>query len=376
MSYQIDTSIPGGNACDIQVLESEEMPEIRFASDPKGGTESLWFCFRIVGTGAGQIRLTWKHVNNTLGAPEPEGFSPVVRRAGQDWQRIGPGEAIELADGRRWATWIVDAPAGHMDVAFCFPYWLLELDRLVDETHGYWTLDTIGVSQGGRPLLRLSNAPGREGDVTPGLYLLARQHAGETPGSWVLDGFLRRIAHDRTGKLLVWAVPFADTDGVAEGAYGKDRFPQDLNRAWGQPPMRHEVLVYARDMERWASRCTPWLALDFHAPGSSERSGVYAFLSIGEADDQRKDILNLWAGRFAGALGAELAASSFGRIGNYPSRWNRADTYSRRGWDTGVECALSFETPYGFIGTQVLTRETYREIGSRLAGCVLANLPG
>jgi hypothetical protein len=273
MAFKIDTDIPYGNVCDVSVTEREGMTEVSFAADPHGGPECLWFCFRLIQvaptTGFNRkIRLVLKHSFNMLGGGNSLNMRPVIRRVETDWERLDAPLVEKLPDGRNLVAWVIDAPEPFVDVAYCYPYGRSDVDTLLSETDGYWRADTIGVSQEGRPLIRLSNSYGEVDSNRPGLYLLARQHSGETSGSWVLDGFLRHTASLGDSAPLIWSVPLANIDGVERGDYGKDNFPYDLNRAWGTPPMRHEVLVFQRDMQRWKERCRPVLGIDFHAPGA------------------------------------------------------------------------------------------------------------
>lgn len=377
MSLSVHTSVSYGNACDIVVRRGPEGATVEFAADPHGGPESLWFCFRLqddrdTAAPLGRIRLVLKHLENMLGGKSAEKIWPVVRLAQGDWQRLPAGTAEPLPDGRCCATWLLDVPAPHVDVAVCYPYGRPEIDALVRDTGRYWRVDTIGVSQGARPLVRLSNDVGQPGGDRPGLYLMARQHSGETPGSWVLDGFLRHLAAFGDKAPLVWCVPLTNIDGVEQGDYGKDNFPYDLNRAWGAPSMRHEVLVFQGDIQRWRRRCRPVLALDFHAPGLCENDGSYLYPPNPREHPALSEAGRSWVDDMARFLGSEYASANFCHVRNYPSRW---ETPSLTSYFAGIEVlALSLETPYGASKGKILTCEDYQQIGRRLSQCVTERL--
>lgn len=376
MTLSVDKDLPHGNVCDVSIAEREGRSEITFASDPHGGPECLWFCFRIRSeTGSvGDIRLILKHTDTMLGGNDPQAMHPVIRPAGGNWARLNAGTVEERPDGCRRAIWDTDIAAPFVDVAYCYPYGNAELDLLVQETDGYWCADTIGVSQESRPLVRLSNGYGTVDDDRPGLYLLARQHSGETPGSWVLDGFLRHIAALGDDAPLIWTVPLTNVDGVARGDYGKDNFPYDLNRAWGKPPMRHEVLVMQRDIQRWKTRCRPILAIDFHAPGACETKGIYGFAPNPEIYPEHHRALEKWIASMEHSLTPAYAASPFARVATYASRWE-TPSFTAQCWTDHEICAITLETPYAMIGDLLLTRERYREAGARIAEGIMEALP-
>lgn len=378
MSLVVDTSVPYGNACDVCVTRESDGWTVALAADPHGGPERLWFCFQIRQDDAaagpvGRVRLLLRHLQTMLGGNVSQNVYPVLRLAGGDWQRLPAGTPEPQPDGQCHAGWTFDVPAPSADVAVCYPYGRPEVSSLVAESNGYWHADTIGLSQGGRPLVRLSNDYGQPGGTQPGLYLMARQHSGETPGSWVLDGFLREVAAQADKAPLVWAVPLTNIDGVEQGDYGKDNFPYDLNRAWGSPPMRHEVLAFQGDIGRWRQRCRPALAIDFHAPGLCEADGAYIFLPNPRQYQGLSETARTWTERIASALTAEYAAgSAFGRVANYASRWE-TPTFTSYVCRLGI-CGFSVETPYGAIRGNVLTREQYRQIGQRMARGVMEHL--
>ena len=371
----VRTDIPFGNACDVSVTASKDITEIEFAADPHGGPEALWFCLRVE-TGSRppkRLRLTLKHAHNMLGCGTLPALRPVTRTKERDWERLGAPDVTDLPDGRRLASWSLDAPKGFLDVALCYPYGPDDVDALVRETDGYWTADVIGVSPSARPIVCLSNDPGAKGSARPGVYLVARQHSGETPGSWVLDGFLRHVATLGGAAPVVRAIPLSNIDGVVQGDYGKDNFPYDLNRAWGAVPMRHETHVIQRDVRRWRERCKGLLGIDFHAPGGTESVGVYAFLpDPGKLPDAHKSSL-AWAAAMAESLTPEFAAKEFGRVATYASRWE-TPTFARFFCETLHVDGVSIETSYALAGERVLTREDYREIGARVARAVMSRI--
>ena len=369
MGYLVDSSIRCGNACDVQVSVDADIVEVSFAPDPHGGPECMWFCFRLVPvapTQARQVRLVLKNVQNMLGGNQPGNIRPVVRPAGSDWRRLDAPSVIELPDGRYNAAWMLEAPQRPLDVALCYPYDLTDLHALLRRMQGRLLGDVIGVSQKARPILRLSNSYGNAGDSRPGIYVVARQHAGETPGSWVLDGFLEHIATLGPQAPLVWAVPLADIDGVEEGNYGKDHFPYDLNRAWGNPPMRHEVLVIKRDIERWKKRCRPVLGIDLHAPGACEAEGIYAYVPDPRCLPGIHQQTTRWTQHAAEVLTGRFAAPDFARVAEYPSRWE-SPHFTGCFWSQHELPAFALETPYALTGGGVLSREDYQEAGRRLA---------
>jgi predicted deacylase len=288
----------------------------------------------------------------------------VCQTPGQPWTRLKQGDETQTPDGRRQLSWSIPHPAPLVDVAFCFPYGPADVDQLLDRSRDYWQSAAIGLSQEGRRVLRLHNSVGTPGGTQPGIYLVARQHAGETPGSWVLDGFLRQLAQTRKAGYIIWAVPLADIDGVVHGYYGRDGSPFDLDRAWGVPPLRREARVIRQDILRWKARCRPLLALDLQAPGACERDGVRVCMSRQPEAPMAAEETK-WCNVIQNEVQAEFAAPEFKR----PPGATPGFVDVMRD-EIGVP-ALIVETPYSHAAGAVLTQKSYREIGRRLALAVL-----
>jgi len=374
MALRVDTDFPCGNACAIEMASNGDRDVVRFAADPHGGTEALWFFFRVRGCKGRPVELVLTNCDSCLGSGANWGsVRPVLRQSGGDWQRVARADLRTLDDGRHEPAWTVSPSGSSFEFAFCYPYGPDDLRLTLEACGAYWRQDTIGVTSKGRALTRVSNSRGEDKGDTPGVYVVARQHSGETPGSWVLDGLLRRAAENVDPRaLVIWAIPFANFDGVLDGDYGKDPFPHDLNRAWTRPPMRHEVHVLQRDMARWAARCRPALAADLHAPGATEAGGAYFHLPRACQAPAHVRAVRAATEAVLGHLPAELAKDEPPRQAAYASRWDATGIMGAYVWATYAIPSLTMETPYAATREIVFTCEEYRRLGASLLDGVLA----
>jgi predicted deacylase len=265
-----------------------------------------------------------------------------------------------------------------VDVAACYPYGQDAFEKLLQTTNGRYQQDVIGVSQGGRPLVRLANDYGEAGAERVGIYVIARQHAHEVTGGWVLDGILRELADSGNRAPLVWAVPFAHIDGVVEGDYGKDSNPVDLNRAWGGRSDRHEIRVIRGDIERWRKRCRAALLLDLHSPTWSHGAGVFAFIANRHAQPAKHERCVFWTTAMEAAMGRYsrnpiLAPESVRQRPGLSDaaardRVTTAASYANNALDIA---GVTLETPYGAIKGQILQRHDLMEIGRRVGRAIV-----
>jgi len=349
---------------------------VRFASEPRTSPQPLWFHVQVSGLAGDTLRFVWDLADITLGNREELALlRPVLRADGGPWTRAEAVEPVRLPDGRRQVHFAHTGGADTVAAALCYPYASVHLDATLAELRGAWERSPIGITGEGRTLERLRLA-GAEGP-RPGVYLMARQHAGETPGSWVLDGVLRFLASDDAvareivDSLDVWVAPFVDLDGVVNGDYGKDALPWDFNRAWESLAMRPEVHALQRDLQRFAEHCAPRLVVDLHAPGHCT-GDIYLQLPREQRPSAQQD----GAKRFAELLAPhfpELQPDSLKRETRYASRWNALATLGSWVWDhlDETQC-VTVETSYQRIGARVLEIGDYRAIGPQVIKTALA----
>lgn len=374
MAIRVLNRFPGAN---VRVLALQQAPdaELVFAADPQGGAEALWFNFRLEdpeppSPAPESLTLTLRFAGNPPGGGDPVHCRPVIREPGKGWNRLRAPVVTFLDDGQPLLRWTIPYPVARIEVAFCHPYGREELDVMLQRAKGYWREDSIGLTRTGRLLSRLDNRTGVKGrgaGAPRGLYLLARQQPGETPGSWVLDGILETFFRARPANWCVWCVPFADLDGVVAGGSGGASCCR-LDRAWGQPPMRHEVAVLQGDMARWAAHCRPELVLDLRACGPGEQDGVRMFTGPVPPESERSR--QAWINILQQALGPEFAADPFVQAAAPAPQGEPACLAACVLRISGCS-TLEVGAPYASCRDTLMTPKQYREAGHRLAQAIL-----
>lgn len=361
-----------GNGCILGVERTQDGWLVCFASEPRTSPQPLWFHIEVSDLGGAPVTFCWENPDITLGdSSQLAALRPVMRADDDPPERVTATEVETLADGRRRIIFAHPGGADTVAASLCYPYGPEDLDATLAELGPAWQRSPIGVTGQSRELPRLRLSSDAAGP-RPGLYFMARQHAGETPGSWVLDGILRFLAGEDPeaseirSAVDVWAAPFVDLDGVVNGDYGKDAFPWDFNRAWEQLPQRPEVQAIQRDLLRFKSLTGPRVVIDLHAPGHSTPD-----LYVQLPREQRPILQQQAALRFAELMAPhwpESAAASLSRPTRYPSRWNAMSTLGSWCWDHLERTPeVTIETSYQSLAGRPLDPDGYREIGRRVA---------
>jgi murein tripeptide amidase MpaA len=76
------------------------------------------------------------------------------------------------------------------------------------------------------------------------VWLIARQHPGETMAEWFVEGFLERLldADDSVSRALLqqcvfYVVPHMNPDGAVHGNLRTNAVGSNLNREWATPSL-------------------------------------------------------------------------------------------------------------------------------------------
>ncbi len=366
MAIELHTDHGGGNGWLLDISDTDAA-QVRFAAEPRNCPEALWFHIRLTGLAGRSIRVILANPEQTLGGADWSGNRPAVRIDAGRWHRGHCPVPVTTPGGRTEWAWQLEPGAETIELAACFPYQPADLQQTLVELEGAFRTELLGLTGANRRIVRVYNRPADRSH--PSVYLTARNHAGETPGSWVLDGLLRAVAGDtrlREG-LTVWAAPFVDLDDVVEGSYGKDPWPHDCNRSWGPGvPARAEVRAVFEDIHRLHGRSDLAFFCDLHAPSHRERN-VYVPLRGWDQDSVVSEQARRFAESFAAHCPSDLRSvqphvtpprGHSRHAGLSASRWAR-DVL-------GVDAAC-LETSYQGLGGKIFSVADYRRLGAALA---------
>lgn len=228
--------------------------------------------------------------------------------------------------------------------AFCYPYSFVDIGKHVKRMESnvqsinkqpkllpsekiYWHRTTLVRSLNGRPmeLLTVTSQEGmspsrrervwdhptfqnaKEGILFPEgrssmahactgkevVILSSRVHPGETPASFIFDGFLEFILSNDPRAILLRKyfvfklIPALNPDGVAEGCYRSDSLGRNLNRFYLEPQIDREPTIFASKAlcHFYSDQGKLKLFLDLHA--HANKKGMFCFgNTMNTIDDQ------------------------------------------------------------------------------------------
>lgn len=231
MTLHIDSQFDGGN---IEVIDSRCNP-LQLAIRPDHQSAYYqWFYFSVAGqTSHENLQIS---LINAEGAAFNKGwqfFQVLASYDRQEWFRVN----THYKDG----CLIFDHAHAHDQVWYSFftPYsWERHQDLLAwAQTSQLCQLEVLGSSLDGRPISLL-----RIGDEQPGkrkIWLIARQHPGETMAEFAIEGLLQRLldpadagARSMLQEAVFYIIPNMNPDGSVRGHLRTNAAGVNLNREW------------------------------------------------------------------------------------------------------------------------------------------------
>lgn len=169
-----------------------------------------------------------------------------------------------------------------------FPYTYTDLKTFIKPLVKKACVDTavLTYSEAGLPIPLLTiRQPGyiKPNDKRELLWIVARQHAFETPSSYFLEGLVDFLsgfepeAITMRKRVITKVVPMLDVDQVLAGGSGKNQLPVDINRDYGPNPRWKATKALMEAIQTSAKQYTYKAFLDVHAPfpGDADEDGFY-----------------------------------------------------------------------------------------------------
>ena len=234
------------DAGSIEVLSLESFDTITLALRPDNAADfAQWFYFRL--QGAAYQPCTMRFVN-AAEAAYPQGWVDYQACASydrQNWFRV----PTRYEDGQ---LVIEHTPlANSIYYAYFEPYSFEQHLRLIGDAQGSGLvqLSDLGSTVEGRDLNLLTIGHEVSSDLK--VWVIARQHPGETMAEWFMEGLLGRLldtqdplARALFDKATFYLVPNMNPDGSVRGNLRTNAVGANLNREWLTPSENHSPEVW------------------------------------------------------------------------------------------------------------------------------------
>ena len=231
----------------ITVIDSTDSQNIRLAlRGDNAASFSQWFYFRLQGAAYQPCRI---RIENAGQSSYPEGWEDYQATASYDrsnWFRV----PTHYEDG---VLTIEHTPlAGSVYYAYFEPYSHEQHLNLLGDAQGsgLCQIDDLGSTAQGRDINLLTIGHQAASDLK--IWIIARQHPGESMAEWFAEGLLSRLLdhQDPTARALLdcatfYIVPNMNPDGAALGNQRTNAAGADLNREWQHPSPERSPEVYA-----------------------------------------------------------------------------------------------------------------------------------
>ena len=231
---QIHSKFDSGN---IEVVKAESPDDIRLKIRPDAGGEHMqWFYFQLSGARGTPCRMI---IENAGEVSYPDGFENYQAVASTDrvnWFRV-PAEF----DGKQ----LVIKHEPDSDIvyyAYFAPYTQLEHENLIAAAlvDPRVRAEVLCATPDGRAHTMLRIGEPSEGRKR--IWVIARQHPGETMAEWWVEGFLERlldaeapVSRKLLDEAVIYLVPNMCLDGAVRGHLRCNAKGRNLNREWFEP---------------------------------------------------------------------------------------------------------------------------------------------
>ena len=285
MSIIISSQFDGGN---IIVNEASDPSQIHLSIRRDNNSDFFqWFYYHVSGAKNADLRMI---VENAGDAAYPKGWENYRACASFDrktWFRVD----TDYKDGQLIINHRPEADSIYY--AYFSPYSNERHNALIADyqNRSGVTHRVLGQSLDGRDMDCLSLGNGDKN-----IWVIARQHPGETMAQWWMEGFLARLtdATDLLAKNLLQTaqfhiVPNMCPDGSFRGHLRTNAIGVNLNREWGVATLDKSPEVY--HVMKAMEQNSPSLCLDVHGDEALPYNFIAGTHGIPDFTDELEDLL-------------------------------------------------------------------------------------
>lgn len=241
---KISDKFDSGN---IRVLDSKDPMNIRLEIKKDNNSDFFqWFHFQVQAKSFSELKMRITNVSESAYVPGWEDYKVVASYDRKEWFRI----AGTNFNGKELT---IEHTMEHDSMFFAYfaPYsYERHLDLLSSsQMHKRCELIQLGETLDGRDmsLLRIGTPDPSKKKV----WMIARQHPGESMAEWFVEGFLERLL-DRNESLSIkalehavfYVVPNMNPDGAIRGHLRTNAVGANLNREWQSPTLENSPEVF------------------------------------------------------------------------------------------------------------------------------------
>jgi len=242
MSLSITSHFDAG-AIEVVSCETADDIRLRIRADNRAAF-AQWFYFRLSGARGQRCAMTFENAAQCAFAQGWHGYRAMASYDGVNWFRVPTSY-----DGQKLT---IDHTPDFDSIYYAY------FEPYSEERHAQFlgavqqmpqaTLVEIGRTVENRPmsLLVLGTPQQAEGRAKKKVWIIARQHPGETMAEWFVEGLVKRLAGwgDWAGDALArklyehavfYIVPNMNLDGSVRGNLRTNAVGANLNREWLEP---------------------------------------------------------------------------------------------------------------------------------------------
>lgn len=244
---RITANFDAGN---IEVISLENKQDIQLSIRPDAGGEFFqWFNFRLSGEIGDHYVLNIMNAGEASYVKGWENYQAVASYDREDWFRL----PTTYKDGKLSIT--VDMAYDNIQIVYFAPYsYERHQDLLATvQMHPLATLEHLGETLDKRDLtlVKIGNGDSSSDVNKRSIWIIARQHPGETMAEWLIEGLLYSLLDEdnaTTKQLLekanVYIVPNMNPDGSVRGHLRTNAAGANLNREWSNPSLERSPEVF------------------------------------------------------------------------------------------------------------------------------------